>query len=295
MTQKYLLDVYGDSRQPQSLEEWVHEFSRIFGEANHGLPWWGFERRMHKWALAMQDPRLFLQANLGQFDKFAAKFFSWFCGFVRRVNIPDISRQIFLEYPGICPRCLRDKCGGDCKGTYFRDRARVNAIAAEKLQSMPSNFTFSLSALTSHAFSIYPENADITVFEAAGRFAAECRELASATARWRHRYQVGDRRAVESVFEELPDVLFWFVTVLELAQREKTFTNYGPRKSPDEIVWDFYKVGCPDCSPRTSERVCQCHQGARDAEHFLVELFEANPEMGKDRETATVIDGELVD
>ncbi len=270
MSETFPLVPIDESSVPKSIEQWVIEFRTVFGTANKGLHWWGYERRMNRAALAMTCPKYHVLRRLTDYDRFAGKFFAWLCGLIKTLDISDVSRAVLLEYPDACPRCFRSQCDGFC--SQSRDRRKACKLGVDLIAANGTRY-FSLQELASYALRIYPGNADMDLATISGRFADEVRELSKGLDDWRGRGGRKNPRGLAKVYEELPDVLMWFASAWHVAQLEKSLTMPIPR-SLDEVLWEVYKVGCPDCSPRTGVRQCCCGEGQRDAQLYLEDVVE---------------------
>jgi NTP pyrophosphatase (non-canonical NTP hydrolase) len=249
---------------PRSAEEWLARLHGIYSKANSRQMLLGFDRRVLRWAGALACPKYHVAQHLGEFDCIAAKCFGWLAGMLNhsRLKIKELSKLVYLEYPDVCPYCFRGPCDG-CTGKT-RDRGRANRLGLERTQKSP--VSFDLEGIARHAIKIYPGNADMYLATATGRLVDECRELSQALDFWNEHKHKSKPKALEKIREELPDVLMWFSTAVYLAQREKVVRDGRSQPRVDDVLWGYYRYGCPACSPDSGSRICSCDQGASDAQ-----------------------------
>lgn len=268
MTQ-YPLIVRDDWQKPKRLEDWPRIFQRIFGEPNNGQPYTWFTERMMRWALLMTSPKYHGRSGFPALERASARFFAWLCGLLTQIKFTELSKSVFLEYPGVCPYCFSGKCRClTAKVRAERDREHANRLGLERWAERAA-VGFSLNSLADHACAIFEDNLTLPLSDIAGKVAEEVSEFVREVRNYKERFRAKTNpEGLEKVAEELADVLMWFGTLLRKIAIERDDSN----ADLDRWMWAYWENGCPDCSPMSGRVACTCDRGAIDKQLLLFEM-----------------------
>ena len=261
-----------DKNPPAFLEGWSGDLGEIYQAANRGLPYSGYLERAQEHVNRMVSPKYARREKISELRKDCGWFWAWICGFLRNMHIKEISYHLFLEFPNCCNRCFKKPCSGKCTETP-PDPERATREGAYLWNSSWRRKCFTLDSLADFVASIYPDNFDRSVGYAAGKLAEELGELKKASKEWAARGRKRQPREMGAVYRELADVMFWFVTVCRLIELEARHPDLSSKPANlDHVYFQIFKIGCPDCSPRSRQRRCTCQRGAELAERDLLDL-----------------------
>jgi NTP pyrophosphatase (non-canonical NTP hydrolase) len=172
------------------------------------------------------------------------RLISWTCAIASKLQV-DLQQAVTKRFPGYCPYCLERQCicfRTDKKPTIQLPAYKLIELTEERRQ----NYQFTLEQRGSPASltvvgetiaSIYPSNEIVWYYSGPWHHLVKLHEEVSEVHEAASKMEKGEK-TIDSVAEELADVLAWTLCAWHITMR--------PKKIEDAII-DYYWKGCPVC------------------------------------------------
>lgn len=182
------------------------------------------------------------------------RMISWTFAVASKLEV-DLQQAVIKRFPGYCPYCQEPQC--ICFRTEKKPRVPVPAYKLLELaEDRQQNFRMeleqrgspaSLTVIGATIVSIYPSNEIVWYYSGPWHHLVKLHEEVSEVHEAISKMVRGEK-TIESVAEELADVLAWTLSAWHITM--------GAAKIEDAII-DYYLKGCPVC--RSNPCTCKPH------------------------------------